>query len=164
MLPIWELQLQLPPHGKFVLRAGNFVDFDLANVVIKGNANLFDALGLIEDSSNNIITITSPDLSPDRIESMFSKADLLRIDKEIGLINQISVSQNLMSNPSLLAIDLGIFDGNNYQPIGAGSVTVWDQITQLRYSPILDNGRLGFSDFLANMITEIGVKGETAQK
>jgi flagellar hook-associated protein 1 FlgK len=95
---------------------------------------------------------------------MFSKADLLRIDKEIGLINQISVSQNLMSNPSLLAIDLGIFDGNNYQPIGAGSVTVWDQITQLRYSPILDNGRLGFSDFLANMITEIGVKGETAQK
>ncbi|HOL86580.1 MAG TPA: flagellar basal body rod C-terminal domain-containing protein, partial [Defluviitoga tunisiensis] len=154
----------ITPHGKFVLRAGNFVDFDLANVVIKGNANLFDALGLIEDSSNNIITITSPDLSPDRIESMFSKADLLRIDKEIGLINQISVSQNLMSNPSLLAIDLGIFDGNNYQPIGAGSVTVWDQITQLRYSPILDNGRLGFSDFLANMITEIGVKGETAQK
>lgn len=154
----------ITPHGKFVLRAGNFVDFDLANVVIKGNANLFDALGLIEDSSNNIITITSPDLSPDRIESMFSKADLLRIDKEIGLINQISVSQNLMSNPSLLSIDLGIYDGGNYYPIGAGSVTVWDQITQLRYSPILDNGRLGFSDFLANMITEIGVKGETAQK
>ena len=154
----------ITPHGKFVLRAGNFVDFDLANVVIKGNANLFNALGLIEDNSNNIITLTSPDLSPDKIESMFSKADLLRIDKEIGLINQISVSQNLMSNPSLLAIDLGIFDGNNYQPIGAGSVTVWDQITQLRYSPILDNGRLGFSDFLANMITEMGVKGETAQK
>jgi len=154
----------ITPHGKFVLRAGNFVDFDLANVVIKGNANLFNALGLIEDNSNNIITLTSPDLSPDKIESMFSKADLLRIDKEIGLINQISVSQNLMSNPSLLAIDLGIFDENNYKPIGAGNVTVWDQITQLRYSPILDNGRLGFSDFLANMITEMGVKGETAQK
>jgi len=154
----------ITPHGKFVLRAGNFVDFDLANVVIKGNAKLFNVLGLIEDNSNNIITLTSPDLSPDRIESMFSKADLLRIDKEIGLINQISVSQNLMSNPSLLAIDLGIFDGNNYKPIGAGNISVWDQITQLRYSPILDNGRLGFSDFLANMITEMGVKGETAQK
>ncbi len=154
----------ITPHGKFVLRAGNFVDFDLANVVIKGNAKLFNALGLIEDNSNDIITLTSPDLSPDKIESMFSKADLLRIDKEIGLINQITVSQNLISNPSLLAIDLGIFDGNNYQPIGAGNISVWDQITQLRYSPILDNGRLGFSDFLANMITEIGVKGETAQK
>lgn len=154
----------ITPHGKFVLRAGNFVDFDLANVVIKGNAKLFNALGLIEDDSNDIITLTSPDLSPDKIESMFSKADLLRIDKEIGLINQITVSQNLISNPSLLAIDLGIFDGNNYQPIGAGNISVWDQITQLRYSPILDNGRLGFSDFLANMITEIGVKGETAQK
>jgi flagellar hook-associated protein 1 FlgK len=29
---------------------------------------------------------------------------------------------------------------------------------------VLDNGRIGFSNFLGNIVTDIGVKGETADK
>ena len=56
------------------------------------------------------------------------------------------------------AIDLGMLTGNNYQPIGAGSVTVWDQITQLGIL-YFRQWKTWFSDFLANDY-EIGVKGE----
>ena len=152
------------PQGKFILRAGNFVDFDLQNVTIKGPENLFKALGLIETNSNNIITLISPNMSSQNIEERFSKADLLRIDNTIGIINQINVSQNLKSNPSLLAIDLGYYDGSNYYPTGPGNISVWNEISKLKGLSILDNGRIGFSDFLANIITDMGVKGENANK
>ncbi|PNR94732.1 flagellar hook-associated protein FlgK [Petrotoga sp. 9PWA.NaAc.5.4] len=154
----------ITPQGKFILRAGNFIDFDMQNVTIKGPENLFKALGLIETTSNNIITLISPNMSPQNIEERFSKADLLRIDNTIGIINQINVSQNLKSNPSLLAIDLGYYDGSNYYPTGPGNVSVWNEISKLKNLSILDNGRIGFSDFLANIITDMGVKGENAYK
>ncbi len=151
------------PHGSFVLRAGNLIDFDLKNVTIKGPEKLFNALGFIEDDSNNIVTLISPDISPEQIDEKFSKADLLRIDKELGIVNQISVSSNLKENPSLLATDLGYYD-TNYSPTGAGNVSVWDEISKLYSDSVLDNGRVGFSNFLGNIVTDIGVKGETADK
>jgi flagellar hook-associated protein 1 FlgK len=151
------------PHGSFVLRAGNLIDFDLKNVTIKGPEKLFNALGFIEDDSNNIVTLISPDISPEQIDEKFSKADLLRIDKELGIVNQISVSSNLKENPSLLATDLGYYD-INYSPTGAGNVSVWDEISKMYDNSVLDNGRVGFSNFLGNIVTDIGVKGETADK
>ena len=151
------------PHGSFVLRAGNLIDFDLKNVTIKGPEKLFNALGFIEDDSNNIVTLISPDISPEQIDEKFSKADLLRIDKELGIVNQISVSSNLKENPSLLATDLGYYN-INYSPTGAGNVSVWDEISKMYDNSVLDNGRVGFSNFLGNIVTDIGVKGETADK
>ncbi|POZ93242.1 flagellar hook-associated protein FlgK [Petrotoga halophila] len=151
------------PHGSFVLSAGNLINFDLKNVTIKGPEKLFNALGFIEDDSNNIVTLISPDISPEQIDEKFSEADLLRIDKELGIVNQISVSSNLKKNPSLLATDLGYYD-TNYSPTGAGNVEVWDEISKLYDNSVLDNGRIGFSSFLGNIVTDIGVKGETADK
>ncbi|MDY6894721.1 MAG: flagellar hook-associated protein FlgK, partial [Thermotogota bacterium] len=150
------------PHGSFVLRAGNLIDFDLKNVTIKGPEKLFNALGFIEDGTDNIVTLISPDTSSEQIDEKFSKADLLRIDKELGIVNQISVSSNLKENPSLLATDLGYYYQNNYSPTGAGNVSVWDEISKLNNDSVLDNGRVGFSNFLGNIVTDIGVKGETA--
>ncbi len=152
------------PHGSFVLRAGNLIDFDLKNVTIKGPEKLFNALGFIEDGTDNIVTLISPDTSSEQIDEKFSKADLLRIDKELGIVNQISVSSNLKENPSLLATDLGYYYQNNYSPTGAGNVSVWDEISKLNNDSVLDNGRVGFSNFLGNIVTDIGVKGETADK
>ncbi|HBT50973.1 MAG TPA: hypothetical protein DEA49_02510, partial [Petrotoga sp.] len=151
------------PHGSFVLRAGNLINFDLKNVTIKGPEKLFNALGFIEDASNNIVTLISPDTSPEQMDEKFSKADLLRIDKGLGIVNQISVSSNLKENPSLLATDLGYYD-TNYSPTGAGNVEVWDKISKLYNNSVLDNGRVGFSNFLGNIVADIGVKGETADK
>jgi len=151
------------PHGSFVLSAGNLINFDLKNVTIKGPEKLFNALGFIEDDSNNIVTLISPDISPEQIDEKFSEADLLRIDKELGIVNQISVSSNLKKNPSLLATDLGYYD-TNYSPTGAGNVSVWDEISKMYDNSVLDNGRIGFSSFLGNIVTDIGVKGETADK
>ncbi|POZ93250.1 FlgK family flagellar hook-associated protein [Petrotoga halophila] len=151
------------PHGSFVLRAGNLINFDLKNVTIKGPEKLFNALGFIEDDSNNIVTLISPYISPEQIDEKFSKADLLRIDKELGIVNQISVSSNLKENPSLLATDLGYYD-TNYSPTGGGNVSVWDEISKMYDNSVLDNGRIGFSNFLGNIVTDIGVKGETADK
>ncbi|MGY4686749.1 flagellar hook-associated protein FlgK [Petrotoga sp. DB-2] len=151
------------PHGSFVLRAGNLINFDLKNVTIKGPEKLFNALGFIEDDSNNIVTLISPDISPEQIDEKFSKAELLRIDKELGIVNQISVSSNLKENPSLLATDLGYYD-TNYSPTGAGNISVWDEISKMYDNSVLDNGRIGFSNFLGNIVTDIGVKGETADK
>ncbi|PNR97994.1 flagellar hook-associated protein FlgK [Petrotoga olearia] len=152
------------PHGSFVLRAGNLINFDLQNVTIKGPEKLFNALGFIEDGSNNIVTLISPDVSPEQIDEKFSKADLLRIDKGLGIVNQISVSSNLKENPSLLATDLGYYYQTNYTPTGAGNVSVWDKISKMYNNSVLDNGRVGFSNFLGNIVTDIGVKGETADK
>ncbi|WP_233187781.1 flagellar hook-associated protein FlgK [Petrotoga sp. 9T1HF07.CasAA.8.2] len=151
------------PHGSFVLRAGNLIDFDLKNVTIKGPEKLFNALGFIEEDSNNIVTLISPDISPEQIDEKFSEADLLKIDNELGIVNQISVSSNLKENPSLLATDLGYYD-INYSPTGAGNVSVWDEISKMYDNSVLDNGRVGFSNFLGNIVTDIGVKGETADK
>jgi len=151
------------PHGSFVLRAGNLINFDLKNVAIKGPEKLFNALGFIEDASNNIVTLISPDTSPEQMDEKFSKADLLRIDKGLGIVNQISVSSNLKENPSLLATDLGYYD-TNYSPTGAGNVEVWDKISKMYNNSVLDNGRVGFSNFLGNIVADIGVKGETADK
>jgi len=152
------------PHGSFVLRAGNLIDFDLKNVTIKGPEKLFNALGFIEDGTDNIVTLISPDTSPEQIDEKFSKADLLRIDKELGIVNQISVSSNLKENPSLLSTDLGYYYQNNYSPTGAGNVSVWDEISKMYDNSVLDNGRVGFSNFLGNIVTDIGVKGETSDK
>ncbi|MDK2906213.1 MAG: flagellar hook-associated protein 1 [Petrotoga sp.] len=152
------------PQGSFVLRAGNLINFDLQNVTIKGPEKLFKALGFIEDGTDNIVTLISPDTSPEQIDEKFSEADLLRIDKELGIVNQISVSSNLKENPSLLAIDLGYYDETNYSPTGAGNVSVWDEISKMYDNSVLDNGRVGFSSFLGNIVTDIGVKGETADK
>jgi len=152
------------PHGSFVLRAGNQINFDLKNVTIKGPEKLFNALGFVEGNSNNIVTLISPDISAEQIDEKFSEADLLRIDKELGIVNQISVSSNLKENPSLLATDLGYYYQTNYSPTGAGNVGVWDEISNLNYDPLLDNGRVGFSNFLGNIVTDIGVKGESADK
>ncbi|POZ89154.1 flagellar hook-associated protein FlgK [Petrotoga sibirica] len=152
------------PHGSFVLRAGNLINFDLKNVTIKGPEKLFNALGFIEDGSNNIVTLISQDTSPEQIDEKFSKADLLRIDQGLGIVNQISVSSNLKENPSLLATDLGYYYDTNYSPTGAGNVSVWDEISKLYSDSLLDNGRVGFSNFLGNIVTDIGVKGETADK
>jgi flagellar hook-associated protein 1 FlgK len=146
-----------------VLRAGNLINFDLKNVTIKGPEKLFNALGFIEDNSNNIVTLISPDVSPEQIDEKFSKADLLRIDKELGIVNQITISSNLKENPSLLATDLGYYD-TNYSPTGAGNVEVWNEISKMYDNSVLDNGRVGFSNFLGNIVTDIGVKGETADK
>ncbi|MDN5343878.1 MAG: flagellar hook-associated protein 1 [Oceanotoga sp.] len=152
------------PQGSFVLRAGNLINFDLQNVTIKGPEKLFKALGFIEDGTDNIVTLISPDTSPEQIDEKFSEADLLRIDKELGIVNQITVSSNLKENPSLLATDLGYYYDTNYSPTGAGNVEVWDEISKMYDNSVLDNGRVGFSNFLGNIVTDIGVKGETADK
>ncbi|RAO99701.1 hypothetical protein PW5551_02185 [Petrotoga sp. 9PW.55.5.1] len=156
----------ITPHGSFVLRAGNMIDFDLNNVTIRGSENLFVGLGLLEGdiNNNNQITLISPNFTQADIEQQFSKADILRIEKEIGIINQVSVSSTLKNNPSLLAVDLGYYDSNNYFPTGPGNVTVWDEISKLNKANLLDNGKVGFSDFLGSIVTEMGVKGETADK
>jgi flagellar hook-associated protein 1 FlgK len=158
----------ITPHGSFVLRAGNMIDFNLNNVTIKGAENLFVGLGLLEGdiNNNNQITFISPNFTQSDIEQQFSKADILRIDKEIGIINQVSVSSTLKNNPSLLAVDLGYYDSTNYNyfPTGPGNVNVWDEISKLNKVNLLDNGKVGFSDFLGSIVTEMGVKGETADK
>ncbi|MDN5342344.1 MAG: flagellar hook-associated protein 1 [Oceanotoga sp.] len=157
----------ITPHGKFVLRAGASLNFDLKNSKISGKDNIFQSLGLIDKTpiTENEMTLVSTDSKWEDINNMFNKADILRLDNEIGLVNRMEVTDGLKDNPSNLSVDLGILtNSNKYVPVGPKNVSVWDVLSGIKDLAVLNDGKDGFSGFLANTIAEMGIEGETAEK
>ncbi|BBE30447.1 flagellar hook-associated protein FlgK [Tepiditoga spiralis] len=161
------------PNGRFVLRGGNSIDFNLRNSSIKGPDYLFASLGLIDDDTSSLtgndITLISVDKKMSQLNETLKLANVLKIDNGLGLVNRLDVLDSIKSNPSTISIDLGKVSTTDWktstrEPVGLNNPSVWEEISKLKTEPILNDGKDGFSGFLASIVAEMGVQGETASK
>ena len=161
----------LTPNGRFVLKAGATIDFDIRNSNIKGTREFFEKIGFIPEgtSTAQTVQIMGFDFKMDRINEMFKNANMLKLDNGLGLVQRVDVTEGLKANPSNLAIDLGkgvsdSWGSVSFSPVGPSNPSVWVEISKLSSQPILNDGKDGFSGYLATVIAEMGIKGETANK
>lgn len=159
----------ITPNGRFVLKGSQSINMDLRNSTIKGSVGFFNALGLTNDTvtpSSDQMTLVSSDMNIDQINSTLKNADTLKLDDEIGIVNKLDIVEGIKKNPSNIAIDLGEFDykTKEFEFTGPNNPSVWEQLSNIKDTPLLNDGKDGFNGFLSNLIAEMGIKGETANK
>lgn len=159
----------ITPNGRFVLKGSQSIDMDLRNSSIKGSVGFFNALGITNnttDPANTQMTLVSSDMNMDQINSTLKNADILKLDQEIGIVNKLDVLDGIRNNPSNIAIDLGKFDYSTgeFEFTGPNNPSVWEELSNIKDTPLLNDGKDGFNGFLSNLIAEMGIRGETANK
>jgi flagellar hook-associated protein 1 FlgK len=112
------------------------------------------------------MTLVSSDMNMDQINSTLKNADILKLDQEIGIVNKLDVLDGIRNNPSNIAIDLGKFDYSTgeFEFTGPNNPSVWEELSNIKDTPLLNDGKDGFNGFLSNLIAEMGIRGETANK
>lgn len=162
------------PNGRFALKANSSVNFDMRNITIKGHEKFFELLGLKNSSEPPYKTnyvFMGPERTARELEVDLQNSSVLKLDKNVSLVRQLEIVDTLKSNPSSLSIDLGKgIDSNGdwkadyFIPIGKHSTTVWNYLSKIKELPLLSEGKVGFSGYLASLVAEMGISGENASK
>lgn len=164
------------PGGRLVLKADKTINYDLKNAEIKGPEKLFEMLGLWKhiDSSqpySEEFTLLNPDFQSSEFENKLKYVSKFILSDNINMAENLKVKDYLLSNPDMLAMDLGKKvdtddDGevDTLIPTGEHSSSLWEEGYMLKSAKLLSDGRHDFEDYISDMITDVGLSGQKAKK